>query len=144
MQLFSTNAFSANTFSLNVLPSFTDIYSQSIVSTNNFFTYFYQRKQISRRWHRSYQDQTNSFRVIRLEALVLNVLVLMSCAVWLEKDVLSPFIKFKRLNLHQESFCYKFSLISFIHEVIIWSVKVWMFDTNEKIYLFSKHLLLLL
>ena len=48
-QLFSTNAFSANTFSLNVLPCFTAIYSQSIVSTNNFFTYFYQRKQISRK-----------------------------------------------------------------------------------------------
>ena len=37
-QLFRTNAFSANTFSLNVLPSFTAIYSQSIVNTNNFFT----------------------------------------------------------------------------------------------------------
>ena len=50
-QLFSTNAFSANTFSINVLPSFTAIYSQSIVNTNNFFTYFYQRKQISRKLH---------------------------------------------------------------------------------------------
>ena len=34
-QLFSTNA-----FSLNVLSTFTAIYSQSIVNTNNFFTYF--------------------------------------------------------------------------------------------------------
>ena len=33
---------------LNVLSTFTANYSQSIVSTNNFFTYFYQRKQISR------------------------------------------------------------------------------------------------
>ena len=48
-QLFSTNAFSANTFSLNVLPSFTAIYSQSIVNTSNFITYFFQRKQISRK-----------------------------------------------------------------------------------------------
>ena len=47
-QLFSNNAFSANTFSLNVSPSFT-AYSQSIVNTNNFFTYFHQRKQISRK-----------------------------------------------------------------------------------------------
>ena len=39
VQLLSTNAFSANTFNLNVLPSFTAIYSQSIVNTNNFFTY---------------------------------------------------------------------------------------------------------
>ena len=46
-QLLCTKAFSANTFSLNVLPSFTAIYSQSIVNTNNFFTYFYQRKPIS-------------------------------------------------------------------------------------------------
>ena len=47
-QLFSTNAFSTNTFSLNVLSSFTAIYSQSIMNTNNFFVYFYQRKQVSR------------------------------------------------------------------------------------------------
>ena len=45
-QLFSTNAFNAKTFSHNVLPSSTAIYSQSIVNTNNFFAYFYQRKQI--------------------------------------------------------------------------------------------------
>ena len=38
-QLFSTNA-----FGLNVLSTFTAIYSQSIVNTNNIFTYFYQRK----------------------------------------------------------------------------------------------------
>ena len=43
-QLFSTNA-----VSLDVLSTFTVIYSQSIVNTNNFFTYFYQRKQISRK-----------------------------------------------------------------------------------------------
>ena len=48
-QLFSTNTFSANTFSLNVLPSFTAIYSQSNVDKNNFFTYFYRRKQLSRK-----------------------------------------------------------------------------------------------
>ena len=41
-----TSAFSANTFSLNVFSTFTAIYSQSIVNTNNFFTYFYQKKQI--------------------------------------------------------------------------------------------------
>ena len=51
---FSTNAFSANAVSLNVLSTFTAIYSQSIVNTNNFFTYFYQRKQISPEWHRIY------------------------------------------------------------------------------------------
>ena len=43
-QLFSTNAFSHD-----VLSTFTAIYSQSIVNTNNFFTYFYQRKQKSRK-----------------------------------------------------------------------------------------------
>ena len=64
-QLFDTNAFSANTFSLNVLRSFTATYSQSIVNTNNFYIYFYQRKQISRNWHRLYYDQTNSLGVIR-------------------------------------------------------------------------------
>ena len=78
--------FSTNTFSLNVLPSFTAIYSQTIVNTKNFFTYFYQRKQISRKLHRIYEDQTNCLRVIRLEVLgqnvlVLSVLVLNSCAV---------------------------------------------------------------
>ena len=40
-QLFSTNALSANTFSLNVSPSFIAIYSQSIVNTKNFFIHFY-------------------------------------------------------------------------------------------------------
>ena len=75
-QLFSTNAFSANTFSLNVLPYSTAIYSQSIVNTNNFFTYFYKIKQISRKLHQIYYDQTNSLRVVRLEVLGLNVLVL--------------------------------------------------------------------
>ena len=53
-QLFSTNTFSANAFSLNVLSTFTATYSQSIVNTNNFFTYFYQRIQLSRKWHRIY------------------------------------------------------------------------------------------
>ena len=48
--------FSANTFSLNVLLSLTDTYSQSIVNTNNFFSYFYQRKQIYRKLRRIYQD----------------------------------------------------------------------------------------
>ena len=48
-QLFRPNAFSANTFSLSVLLSLTAIYSQSIVNTNNFFTYFYKRNQISRK-----------------------------------------------------------------------------------------------
>ena len=42
-QLFSINAFSANTFSFNVLSTFTAIYSQSIVNMNNFFTYFHQQ-----------------------------------------------------------------------------------------------------
>ena len=42
-QLFSTNA-----FSLNILTTFTAVYSQSIVNTNNFFKDFYQRKQLSR------------------------------------------------------------------------------------------------
>ena len=60
-QLFSTNAFSANTFSLDVLSTFTSIYSQSIVNTNNFFTYFYQRKQISRKLDRIYQHQNQQF-----------------------------------------------------------------------------------
>ena len=40
-QLFSTNA-----FSVNVLTTFTAIYSQSIVNTNNFFTDSYQIEQI--------------------------------------------------------------------------------------------------
>jgi len=84
-QLFSTNAFSGNTFSLNVLSTFTAIYSQSIANTNNFISYFYQRKQISLKWHRIYLDQNNTLRVIRLEVLgqsvsALNVLVLNSCA----------------------------------------------------------------
>ena len=39
-QLFSTNAFSANVVSLNAVSTYTAIYSQSIVNTNNFFTYF--------------------------------------------------------------------------------------------------------
>ena len=43
-QLFSINAFSANTICLNVLSTFTAIYSQSIVNTNNFFIYFYKKK----------------------------------------------------------------------------------------------------
>ena len=43
-QLFSTNLFSADVFSLNVLSSFTAIYTQSILNTNNFFTYFYKKK----------------------------------------------------------------------------------------------------
>ena len=55
-QLFSTYAFNANKFSLNVLSTFTAIYSHSIVNTNNFFAYFYQRKQISRKWHRITSD----------------------------------------------------------------------------------------
>ena len=84
-QLFSTNVFSANTFCLNILSTFTAIYLQSIVNTNNFSTGIYQRKQISRKWHRIYQDQTNRMRVIRLEVLgqnvlILNVLVVNSCA----------------------------------------------------------------
>ena len=79
-QLFNTNA-----FSLNILSTFTAIHSQSIVNTNNFFTYFYQRKQISRKLRWIYIDQANSLRVISLEVLgqnvlVLNVLVLNSCA----------------------------------------------------------------
>ena len=41
--------FSANAFSLNVLSTLTATYSQSIANTNNFFTYIYQRKQISRK-----------------------------------------------------------------------------------------------
>ena len=78
-------AFSANTFSPNVLQCFTAIHSLFIVNTNNFFTYFYQRKQISRKWHRIYSDQTNSLGVIRigvlgLNVLALNALVLNSCA----------------------------------------------------------------
>ena len=80
-QLFSTNAISANTLSLNVLSTFTAIYSQSIVNTNNLFTYFYQSKQISLELHRIYLDQTDSLRVIRLEVLGQNVLVLNSCAI---------------------------------------------------------------
>jgi len=44
-QLFSTNAFSAKTFCLNVLSTSTAIYSQYIGNTNNFSTDFYQRKQ---------------------------------------------------------------------------------------------------
>ena len=48
-QLFSTNAFSANTLSLNVLLTFTAIYLQSIGNTSNFITYFYQSKQISQK-----------------------------------------------------------------------------------------------
>ena len=75
VQLFSTNAFSANTFSLNILTYVTAIYSQSIVNTNNFLTYFYQRKPISGDWHRIYSGQTNSSRVIRLEVLGQDVLV---------------------------------------------------------------------
>ena len=79
-QLFSTNA-----VSLNVLSTSTAIYSQYIVNTSIFFTHFDRKQQISRKWHRFYQDQTNSLRVIRLEVLgpkvlVLNVLVLNSCA----------------------------------------------------------------
>ena len=54
VQLFRTNAFSANTVSLNILPFFTAIHSQSIVNTNNFFTCFYQRKHLSLKWHRIY------------------------------------------------------------------------------------------
>ena len=44
--MYMAQLFSANAFSLNVLSTFTAIYSQSNVNTNNFFTYFYQRKQI--------------------------------------------------------------------------------------------------
>ena len=50
-QLFSTNAFSAKKICINALSIFTAIYSQSIVNTNNFFTYFYQRKPKSRKLH---------------------------------------------------------------------------------------------
>ena len=80
-QLFSTNAFSVNKFSLNVLSTSTAIYSQSIVNTNIFFTYFCQRKQTSRKWRCNYYNQTNSFGVIRLEVLGLNVLVLISTCI---------------------------------------------------------------
>ena len=55
-------------------------YSLIYINTNNFFIEFYQRKQISRKQHWIYQDQTNSLGVIRLEVLGLNVLVLKSCA----------------------------------------------------------------
>ena len=63
-QLFSTNAFSANKFCHNVLSTFTSIYSQFIVTTNNFFSYFYQRKEIFWKRNRIYLDKTNSVRVI--------------------------------------------------------------------------------
>ena len=76
VQLCSSNAFSTNKFCLNVLSTYTAIYSQFIVNTNNFFTCFYQRKQMPRVLHRIYSDQTDSMRVIRLEVLGLNVLVL--------------------------------------------------------------------
>jgi len=79
-QLLRTNAFSANKFCLNVLSTSTAIYSQSIVKTNNFYTDFFERKQISRKWHWIYLYQTNSLRVIRLEVSGLNVLVLINCA----------------------------------------------------------------
>ena len=45
-QLFSTNAFSANTFSLNDLPSFTAIYSQSIVNTTSLYTFIKENKYL--------------------------------------------------------------------------------------------------
>ena len=41
--------FSTYTFSLNVLSTSAAIYSQYSVNTNNFFTYFYKREQISRK-----------------------------------------------------------------------------------------------
>ena len=74
-QLYSTKTFSANAFSLNVLSTSTAIYSQSFVNTNKF-TYFFQRKQISRNRQQIYEDQTNSLREIRLEVLGQNVLVM--------------------------------------------------------------------
>ena len=56
--------FSANTFSLNVLPSFTAIYSQSIINTNNFFTYFYQENKYL--W--------NEIKFIRIKPIVWELL----------------------------------------------------------------------
>ena len=46
---FSTHPLSTNKFCLNVLSTSTTIYSQSKENTNNFFTDFHQRKQISRK-----------------------------------------------------------------------------------------------
>ena len=51
VQLLNSSTYSANNFSLNILSTFTAIYSQSIVNTNNIFTDFYQREQISRKLH---------------------------------------------------------------------------------------------
>ena len=80
-QLFSSNTFSANAFSLNVSSTFTAIYSQSIVNTNNFFTYFYQRKHYLENYIRFIRMKPiNSLRVIGLEVLGQIVLVLNNCA----------------------------------------------------------------
>ena len=79
-QLFSTNVFGANTFSLNVLSTFIAIYSQSTVNTNNFFTTSIKQKQISWKYLWIYWDKTNSLGVVGLEVLGLNLLVLNSCA----------------------------------------------------------------
>ena len=83
-----------NATSLNVWQSYTAIHSQSIVNMNNFSTYYYLRKQLSRKLHRIYYDQTNSLRVISQEVLgqnglVLYVLVLNSCA---EYTLLFPYL----------------------------------------------------
>ena len=102
----------------------TAIYSQSIVNKNNFFTYFYQRKQISRILHQCYKDQTNSFRVIRLEVLGQNVLVLNSCALYnpLADDKLNHLIWFYssvHYYTHRKLTRFKCSLIIMKVEVLI-------------------------
>ena len=73
-QLFITNTFSPNIFCHNMLSTSTAIYSQSAENKDKFFIDFYQRVQISGKYRRNYQDQTNRLWVIRHQVLVLSVL----------------------------------------------------------------------
>ena len=96
-QLFSTNTFSPNTFCHNILSTSTAIYSQSAENRDKFFINFYQRVQISGKYRRNYQDQTNSLWVIRHQVLGqnvlgLNVLGLNSCAVLHQADRLGVYV----------------------------------------------------
>ena len=70
--------FCTNTFCCNILSFSTAIYSQYAKNRDKIFINFYLRVQTSAKYHKNYQDQTNSLWVIRHQALGENVLGLNS------------------------------------------------------------------
>ena len=64
MNTYKAQLFGTNAFSRNVMSTFAVIYSQSIVNTSNFFTYFLSKKTNISKITSDYKDKTDSLRVI--------------------------------------------------------------------------------